>query len=62
MLFSKILPPSSTPAEPLLDHLPELDPILEPSKDFPYATVPFSKTSASMKFAYSHVGNNFVEK
>ena len=38
------------------------DPILEPTEDFQYATVPLSIASASMKFAYIHVGHNFVEK
>ena len=54
--------PSSTPAESLLDSLPNLEPILEPSEDFQYVPVPFSKAAATMKFAYVHIGSNFVEK
>ena len=55
-------PPILTPAEPLSDHLDDLDPIIDPAEDCQYASVHLSRAPANAKFAYLHIGNNFIEK
>ena len=51
----------STPAEPILNQIDNLDPIIEPAKDLQYSAVPLARALANVKFAYLHIGKNFVE-
>ena len=53
--------PASSPAKQISDHLVDLDPIIDPSEDFQYATVFLSRAPANIKFAYLHIGKDFIE-
>ena len=62
VVFTDSSPPS-TPAEPISDHLANLDPIIDPSEDFQYATVPLSRAPSNIiKFAYLTFGKDFIKK
>ena len=51
-----------TPEEPIFDPVDTLESIIDPVEEFQYAPMSLSRAPANVKFAYLHIGKDFVEK